>query len=54
MTDREIEIWNKLHKAERVGVILPFNLMLVRNNNIDRRIVTSVKLGNDRIFVFNV
>ena len=31
MTDKEIEIWNELHAAERVGIILPFNLMLVKN-----------------------
>ncbi|WP_228470452.1 hypothetical protein [Staphylococcus epidermidis] len=52
MTDKEIEIWKELHAAERVGIILPFNLMLVRNN-VDRRIVPSVKLNDDRIFIFN-
>ncbi|WP_145455909.1 hypothetical protein [Staphylococcus epidermidis] len=42
MTDKEIEIWNTLNAAERVGIILPFNLMLVKNG-VDRRIVPSVK-----------
>ncbi|WP_305807482.1 hypothetical protein [Staphylococcus hominis] len=52
MTDEEIEIWNELHAAERVGIILPFNLMLVKNG-VDRRIVPSVKLNDDRIFINN-
>lgn len=52
MTDKEIEIWNELNAAERVGIILSFNLMLVRNN-VDRRIVPSVKLNDDRIFIYN-
>ena len=52
MTDKEIEIWNELNAAERVGIILSFNLMLVKNG-VDRRIVTSVKLNDDRIFINN-
>lgn len=52
MTDKEIEIWNELNVAERVGVILSFNLMLVKNG-VDRRIVPSVKLNDDRIFIIN-
>ena len=52
MTYKEIEIWNELHAAERVGIILPFNLMLVKND-VDRRIVPSVKLNDDRIFINN-
>ena len=52
MTDKEIEIWNELHAAERVGIILPFNLMLVKNG-ADRKIVPSVKLNDDRIFIFD-
>lgn len=52
MTDMEIEIWNELNAAERVGIILSFNLMLVKNG-VDRRIVPSVKLNDDRIFIFN-
>lgn len=52
MTDKEIEIWNELNAAERVGIILPFNLMLVRNN-VDRRIVPSVKLNDDRVFIYS-
>lgn len=52
MTDKEIEIWNELHTAERVGIILSFNLMLVKNG-VDRRIVPSMKLNDDRIFIYN-
>jgi len=52
MTDKEIEIWNKSNAAERVGIILSFNLMLVKNG-VDRRIVPSVKLNDDRIFIYN-
>ena len=52
MTDKEIEIWNELNAAERVAIILPFNLMLVKNG-VDRRIVPSVKLNDDRIFIYN-
>ncbi len=52
MTDKEIEIWNSLNAAERVGIILSFNLMLVKNG-VDRRIVPSVKLNDDRIFINN-
>lgn len=52
MTDKEIEIWNELNAAERVGVILSFNLILVKNG-VDKRIVPSVKLNDDRIFIIN-
>lgn len=52
MTDKEIEIWNELNAAERIGIILPFNLMLVKNG-VDRRIVPSMKLNDDRIFIYN-
>lgn len=51
MTDKEIEIWNELHAVERVGIILSFNLMLVKNG-VDRRIVSSIKLNDDRIFIY--
>ena len=52
MTDKEIKIWNELNaKRERVGIILPFNLMLVKNG-VDRRIVPSM-LNDDRIFINN-
>lgn len=51
MTDKKIKIWNELNAAERVGIILPFNLMLVKNG-VDRRIVPSVKLNDDRIFIY--
>lgn len=52
MTDKEIEIWNALNAAERVGIILSFNLILVKNG-VDRRIVPSIKLNDDRIFINN-
>ena len=52
MTDKEIKIWNELNAAERVGIILSFNLMLVKKG-VDRRIVPSVKLNDDRIFINN-
>ena len=52
MTDKEIKIWNELNAAQRVGIILSFNLMLVKNG-VDRRIVPSVKLNDDRIFINN-
>ena len=31
MTYKEIKIWNELNAAERVGIILSFNLLLVKN-----------------------
>ncbi|WP_256947140.1 hypothetical protein [Staphylococcus hominis] len=37
MTDKEIEIWNKLNAAERVGIILSFNLMLFLALNLKKR-----------------
>ena len=52
MTYKEIKIWNELNAAERVGIILSFNLLLVKNG-VDRRIVPSVKLNDDRIFIKN-
>ena len=36
MTDKEIKIWNELNAAERVGIILPFNLMLVKKGTFER------------------
>jgi len=50
VTDKEIEVWNELNAAERVGIILSFSLMLVKNG-VDRRIVPSIKLNDDRIYV---
>ncbi|MET2735942.1 hypothetical protein ABXT16_10515 [Staphylococcus epidermidis] len=46
MTNKEIEIWNALNAAEQVGIILSFNLMLVKNG-VGRKIVPSVKLAYD-------
>ena len=52
MTYKEIKIWNELNAAERVGIILSFNLLLVKNG-VDRRIVPSMKLNDDMIFINN-
>lgn len=52
MSDKEIEILNELNEVERVGIILSFNLMLVKNS-VDRKVVPSVKLSDDRIFIYN-
>lgn len=52
MTDKEIEIWKELNASERVGIILSFNLMLVKNG-VDRRIVPSINLNDDRIFIYS-
>lgn len=51
MNDKEREVWNTLNKTQRVGIILPFNLMIAKNG-VDRRIVPSVKLNDDRIFIY--
>lgn len=51
MSKEELEVWKTLNRAQRVGVILPFNLMLVKNR-VDRRIVPSIKLNDDRIFIY--
>lgn len=32
MTNKEIEIWNGNHVVERVDILLPFNLKVIRNN----------------------
>ncbi|WP_391039695.1 hypothetical protein ACFDA4_04420 [Staphylococcus epidermidis] len=46
MNDKEL---SKIQKG--LGVILPFNLMIARNG-VDRRIVPSIKLNDDRIFIY--
>ncbi|BBD91055.1 hypothetical protein JMUB145_2510 [Staphylococcus caprae] len=51
MSDEEKEIWKTLHDFQKVSIILPFNLMLVRKN-VDRRIVPSIKLNDNRIFIY--
>lgn len=51
MTDKEIETRNELNAADRVGIILSFNLKLVKNG-VDRRIVPSVKLNDGRVFIY--
>lgn len=51
MNDKERAVWNTLNKTQRVGIILPFNLMIARNG-VDRRIVPSIKLNDDRIFIY--
>ena len=51
MSDEEKEIWKTLHDFQKARIILPFNLMLVRKN-VDRRIVPSIKLNDNRIFIY--
>ncbi|MEB7329211.1 hypothetical protein [Staphylococcus haemolyticus] len=52
MNDKERAVWNTLSKTHKgLGVILPFNLMIARNG-VDRRIVPSIKLNDDRIFIY--
>ncbi|MBM6207427.1 hypothetical protein H6K94_11000 [Staphylococcus epidermidis] len=52
MNDKERAVWHTLSKTQKgLGVILPFNLMIVRNG-VDRRIVPSIKLNDDRIFIY--
>ncbi|MFW3611027.1 hypothetical protein ACN9U3_01475 [Staphylococcus caprae] len=51
MSDEEKEIWNTLHDFQKASIILPFNLMLVRKN-VDRRIVPSIKLNDNRIYIY--
>ncbi|ASJ94388.1 hypothetical protein CFE88_09190 [Staphylococcus epidermidis] len=48
VTDKEIEVWNELYAAKRVDIILPFNLMLVKND-VGRRIVPSIRLDDKRV-----
>ncbi|PNZ86331.1 hypothetical protein [Staphylococcus devriesei] len=52
MNDKERAVWHTLSKTQKgLGVILPFNLMIVRNG-VDRHIVPSIKLNDDRIFIY--
>ena len=52
MSDKERAVWHTLSKIQKgLGVILPFNLMIARNG-VDRRIVPSIKLNDDRIFIY--
>ena len=52
MNDKERTVWHTLSKIQKgLGVILPFNLMIARNG-VDRRIVPSIKLNDDRIFIY--
>lgn len=52
MNDKERAVWHTLSKIQKgLGVILPFNLMIARNR-VDRRIVPSIKLNDDRIFIY--
>lgn len=53
MNDKERAAWHTLSKIQKgLGVILPFYLMIARNG-VDRRIVPSIKLNDDRIFIYN-
>ena len=52
INDKERAVWHTLGKIQKgLGVILPFNLMIARNG-LDRRIVPSIKLNDDRIFIY--
>ncbi|KDE95718.1 hypothetical protein CM54_01430 [Staphylococcus sp. TE8] len=52
MNDKERAVWHTLSKIQKgLGVILPFNLMIARNG-VDRRIVPSIKLNDNRIFIY--
>ena len=52
MNDKERAVWHTLSKIQKgLGVKLPFNLMIARNG-VDRRIVPSIKLNDDRIFIY--
>lgn len=52
MNDKERAVWHTLSKIQKgLGVILSFNLMIARNG-VDRRIVPSIKLNDDRIFIY--
>ena len=52
MNDKERAVWHTLSKTQKgLVVILPFNLMIARNG-VDRRIVPSIKLNDDRIFIY--
>ena len=52
MNDKERAVWHTLSKIQKgLGVILPFNLMIARNG-VDRRIVPSIKLNDDKIFIY--
>ena len=52
MNDKERAVWHTLSKTQKgLGVILPFNLMIARNG-VDRLIVPSIKLNDDRIFIY--
>ncbi|MBO1276890.1 hypothetical protein [Staphylococcus haemolyticus] len=52
MNDKERAVWHTLSKIQKgLGVILPFNLMIARNG-VDKRIVPSIKLNDDRIFIY--
>lgn len=53
MTDKEIVIWNELNAAERVGIILSFNLILVKNG-VDRRIVPCISLNDTKNYKMNI
>ncbi|MBU5630382.1 hypothetical protein ACRS32_05725 [Staphylococcus epidermidis] len=44
------EIFCHMNESEKTSVHLPFNIRLVRRN-VDRIIVPSIRLGDDRIFI---
>lgn len=50
MTDDEAEIFCNMNESEKTSVHLPFNIRLVRRN-VDRIIVPSIRLGDNRVFI---
>ncbi|WP_040807072.1 MULTISPECIES: hypothetical protein [Staphylococcus] len=50
MTDDEEGIFCHMNESEKTSVHLPFNIKLVRRS-VDRVIVPSIRLGDDRIFI---
>lgn len=50
MTDEEIEIWGYMHEVQKGSLRLAFVLLLIELD-LDRQIVYSVYLNDDRIFI---
>ncbi|MDU9417317.1 hypothetical protein RCL10_02140 [Staphylococcus lloydii] len=50
MNEEEIEIWNNMHEVKKGSLRLAFVLLLIKLD-LDRQIVYSVYLNDDRIFI---
>jgi hypothetical protein len=50
MSDEEKEIWNNMHEVRKSSLRLAFVLLLIKLD-LDRQIVYSVYLNDDRIFI---